>query len=239
MPVMWWSHIDNIDFAPVAPRIFGADPGDENEDNKPKEDEAGGAGGGQGNQDGDPQKKIAALTDEKDRHWRASQEAAKQLETVSAELEELRKFKEEAENAKLGDDEKVQKKLEELSKDNTAKDEAIASLTHEIERLLVNNAFLAVADVTWHDPETALQLVDLSQVKIAQKEGKFSIENPDALGAAVKALAEKKPYLVNKTQVEDEEKQELPKTGDKPSEDKSKKLTERQKLEQKYPAIRR
>lgn len=55
----------------------------------------------------------------------------------------------------------------------------------------VNNAFLISNKHTWHDPETALQLLDQSEITVADD---GSVQGVDA---AIEALAKKAPFLIN------------------------------------------
>lgn len=68
--------------------------------------------------------------------------------------------------------------------------------SEQIKKLRIDNAFLT-SDVKWVDAEAALRLVDLSDVEI-KDDGTVK-----GLKEALAALAEKKPYLVQK---DDEEK---------------------------------
>ena len=135
-----------------------------------------GAGGG-ASEGGDPQKKIAALAEEKDRHFKARQDAERERDDLKKWKEEQeRKDKTEVENAKA-DLDKVKNEL--------------AASQATIKALLVKNAFLQVTDVEWHNPERALSLVDLSDVEV--KDG--TVDN-EAVKKAVKTLAADEPYLV-------------------------------------------
>lgn len=193
-----------------------------------------GADGGAGNQPqnsdlsgGDPQKKITALTEEKDRHFAARTEAERQRDELQARVDEIeRKDKSDLENA--------QADLKKAQDTITAKDETIRRLT-------VQNAFYAHADVTWHDPADALRLVDLSDVKIDEKTGE--VTNPDVLKSAIKKLAEEKAYLVKtddtKSGGSSKGGSKPPATG-KPPADKTQdeRAAQRAELANKYPALR-
>lgn len=237
---MWWSHIPNLELIPV---IVGAEP-DPNEDEKQKlenQDGTGGAGGSQvdPNAELDPQKKIDALTEEKDRHWTKAQEAERALQEAADELEELRKFKQSADDAKLTDDERVAKEVELLNKTVAEKDVVIEGLKESARKLVLNNAFLGQTEVKFHNAERALALADLSEVEIIEgKDGIPVLKDPNKLTAAIKALAASDSYLVDTSS----EKAPLwdGKTGDKPL---PKKLpgdaSKKDKLLKDYPALRR
>ncbi len=76
-------------------------------------------------------------------------------------------------------------------------------LEHAVEQLRLHNAFLSSNAYTWHDPEDALRLADLSDVEI-DDDGKVH-----GLEEAIKKLATKKPHLLkakgNRKTVSDDE----------------------------------
>lgn len=237
MKSMWSSHIPNIDFLPI---IVGSDVDPNAPGSTVGGDPAGGAGtgaeGGQGapdpakkdedkNHEGDPQKKILA----QDEIIARKQEKLDEAET---ELQELRKFREETETAKLTEQQKRDKEFEEVTQERD-------TLRAGVEKLVLKNAFLSSKEFDWHNPERALALVDLSDLEVVQtKDGSFGIKNPDELSKRIKALAESDGYLLKK---EDTEPKWTGKTGDpKPG---NKKVTdeaaERARLEKKYPSLRK
>jgi hypothetical protein len=204
--------------------ICGAEP----DDQKSQEGSAtGGAGSGQNDQKPkdpvapDPQAKITALTEEKERHFKKTQEQ-------EAELNELREYRQKAEAANLTETEKIKA-------DSVAKDTRITDLEAVNRRLALNNAFLINNSVQWHDPAAALKLVDLSQVEV--KDGE--VTNPDVLKAAIKKLADDNQWMVA-TDVEPKKKAPAaPRSGDSPSgtpPDQSK--IDEEALRAKYPALR-
>lgn len=107
-------------------------------------------------------------------------------------------------------------------------------------RLRVENAFLLSSKQTWHNPQAALRLLDLSEVEI-DDDGKI-----DGLKEAVDKLIKEEPYLLKKDNEDededdsDEEKIKPPagqgtrrrKSGGKPEQ-------ARQKLLDKYPGLAR
>lgn len=240
---MWLSHISNLEVKPVLPVLCGREEDEDNEDKGAGgagsgEDNAGGGNGAGGTGDdkggsqGDPQKKIAAQDEIIER-------LSRQREERDAELQELREYREQAENAKLSDKEKIDKQIEDLTKANESKDATL-------QKLVVNNAFLSANDVTWHDPETALSLIDISDFEIVvdEKTGIPAIKDKKGFAEAIAKLAESKPYLV-KTQSDDDEEDGKPgprawkgKTGDTPKPKASEKAAERERLKSKYPALR-
>jgi hypothetical protein len=236
---MWWSHIPNIDALPL---IFG----NENDDKGGEGGAAaGGAGegaqeqgaGGKAGEELDPQKKILALTEEKDRHWTAAKEASEKLATTAAELEELRKFKQEKDDEKLTADEKVNREIEALKTESIEKDNIILALQESAKKLVINNAFLSNNDVKWHNGERALALADLSAVEIVDKDGVPTLKDPAAMAKAIKDLAESDPYLVDTTEGAPSWQG---KTGDGPKPPKKTgEAARKQTLVDKYPALRR
>jgi hypothetical protein len=88
----------------------------------------------------------------------------------------------------------------------------VAKQTETIKSLRLDNAFLT-SDIEWVDPDAALRLADLSEVEITE-DGKVK-----GLEDALKALAEKKPYLVKKKDEEKGGKGKAKKDGDEGSEE--------------------
>jgi hypothetical protein len=174
--------------------------------------------------DGDPQKKIAALTEEKDRHVAARQAAERERDELKAKVDEAeRKEKSDLENAQT---------------DLAKRDETIAKKDEVIRRLTIKTTFLADDTVVWHDQETALSLVDLSEVKFDDKTGEVS--NPDALVAAIKRLATDKPYLVKSADEKDskDDKKPAPRSGKPPAKGSDQdRATREAELKKKYPAL--
>lgn len=234
---MWWSHIPNIDFIPVLsgrendtvePGAGGNDAG-----------EPGGAGGSQADdQNLDPQKKITALNEEKDRHFQARTEAEKKLADADAELEELRNFKKEKDQETLTSEEKVAQQIDELTKTVEQKEAQIQLLTESSKKLVIRNAFLAANDVKWHNAESALSLADLSGVEVVDgKDGVPALKDQASVKTAVEALAKSHPYLVDTTEGSPSWEG---KTGDQPQRRKTTDAAaKRDKLLKDYPALRR
>lgn len=184
------------------------------------ETQTGGAPSGSENQTGDPQKKIAALEEEKNRHYTARQQA-------ETELEELRKFKKEQEDKGKSEQELATSQISELKAQNSA-------LVAELNELRIRNAFLSTNTVEWHNPERALALVDLSEVQI-DKDGNV---DRAALKAASEALAKSDAYLVKSSREEDKkDPAKQPGSGKVPGQG-APKDTDLESLKKKYPALR-
>lgn len=239
MKSMRWSRIPNIDFQPVFPALCGAE--DENE-NQPA-----GSGAAAGNQTaestdgGDPQKKIKALEEEKDRHFNERKVAEEKLAQNVTELEELRKFREEQENAKLSADEKVQKEVKTLTDERDKANLQVETLQKAMQELVLQQAFISTGGVKWHDPEIALSKADLSAVEIeVNDKGIPVVKNPAALQKAAKALAESKAFLVDSGKQEEGK----PWTASGPAGAARRKPAaadddEKAKLRRKYPTLKR
>ena len=175
--------------------------------------------------EGDPQKKILALTDEKDRHFAARTKAEKERDDALARLKEI--------------DDKDKTELQ-LKTDKVEELTGTVTSLQETNRVLaLENAFLKDNSFKWQDPAVALRLVDLSKVDI--KEGKVT-----GLADALKALAESSPFLLQKDESGDDAKDKdakkrPPASGDAPgsrrSDDKGA-AAEAERLRRKYPALR-
>lgn len=180
-----------------------------------------GAEGSEGsNKDGDPSKKIAALEDEKDRHYRKRVETERELEKVANRLKEL----EDKDKSEL---ERTQSRVKELEDTN-------ATLQKELDDLRLDNAILADSKHNWRDRKAVLRLLDRSGIEF--KDGK-----PSGLEAALKSLAQESPYLLaeEKKGPEDPGKGQ-PSSGKAPaSRDGNKPQQTREDLAKRYPGLRR
>ena len=174
----------------------------------------------------DPQKKIVALTEEKDRHFQARQKAEE-------ELTQLRAFKDEAER-------KTRTETENLQKDLQQRDEVIKGLEAANKGLAVEIAFYNEREYEWHNPKRALSALDLSAVEI-DKNG--VVANPAVLKEAIKKLATEEAWMLKANAGGGDPKPPLPGTGTPPanngSNSKQKNAeAERARLAEKYPALR-
>lgn len=169
----------------------------------------------------DPQAKIRALTEEKERHFKKAQDQ-------ETELNELRKFREEQERAKLTEAQK-------LEADKAKAEAETNKLKEENRRLALQNAFLAANTVKWHDSAAALKLVDLSEVKVENGE----VQNPDALKSAIDKLAKDSPWLVNDEADEQKKERKPPPSSGTPPQGKTPdpKAVDKDALARKYPAL--
>jgi hypothetical protein len=117
------------------------------------------------------------------------------LKKVEQEADELRKAKEEL-------DRKGRSELENLKADLEKRDKTIAAKDDTIRRLTVENAFMTLKEIDWHNPATALRLVDLSDVEFDESTGQ--VKDRKALVNAAKELAKENPYLVKSKTAVDE-----------------------------------
>lgn len=113
----------------------------------------------------------------------------RRLKEIEREADELRTKQEEQDRKGRSDLENATKDVERLTKQNE-------SLLATVKRLTLENTFLQIKDVDWHDPEDALRLVDLSSVEF---DGEGNVKDPGSLKKAAKDLAKAKPHLVKKS----------------------------------------
>lgn len=217
---------------PVFP-MMGASPDDpsnkedEDDDKGDPDDKDDDPEGGSGSDEddkgskGDPESKIAALEDEKNRHVRRRQEAER-------ERDEMRKRLEALEEKDKPEQEKIKARLTELETEN----ETLQTLVRDTR---LENAFLKDNTYTWHNPGRALALADLSEVEI-DSDGKVH-----GLKSALDKLAKSDSYLL-KTEESKDETKDQPSTQNpksKSKKDKQDDKAEDKALLDKYPALRR
>jgi len=121
------------------------------------------------------------------RHRAAADRRKAELEAeVSTLKTENAALKAEGKDGKL--DEATTARVAELEK-------TVTESSKTIQTLRINNAFLSANDFTWHDPEDAMRLADLSEVEI-EEDGTVV-----GLKEALKKLAKAKPHLIKKAEV--------------------------------------
>lgn len=238
MESKWWSHIPNIDFLPV---IIAAEPNEDDDEDEDQQGSTGGAGEpnstktgeGEGGEGDNPQVKIKNQEE-------IINKFARQKREQDAELEELRKFKKEQDDAKLSEKEKRDRELAEAQ-------ERIDALTEGQRKLVVKTAFLESSDYEWHNPATALKLVDLNGIEIEEKDGELVVKDESALKERIKTLATDNPFLLKRqgdNGDDDKNKDGKSKfegrTGQPPAgKKKSEEATRRSELLKKYPNLRK
>lgn len=176
---------------------------------------------GSGSDKGDPQAKITALEEEKQRQYRRRQEAEQRAEAAEAQLREIQ-------DKDKTEEEKQTARLTELETEN----ESLHGLLRESR---LENAFLKDNTYTWHNPGRALALADLSDVEIGE-DGSVT-----GLKQALEALAKSDSYLL-KTEDKDTTQDE-PSTSTPRSKTTKKKSSSKEERDQaligKYAALRR
>jgi hypothetical protein len=186
-----------------------------------KDDLKSGSGGS-----GDPERKISALEEERDRHYTRRKDAER-------ERDELKTWKEEQEAKGLGE---VEKRDKTIVKHETT----ISKLQATIDRLAIENAFLATNDVKWHNPVRAMAALDLSDLKVGE-DGKV---NSEEIKKRIAKLAADEPYLVKSDGNDSDDKgkqgeKKVVKTGTAPANDGGKPAAPNlDALARKYPALR-
>lgn len=183
-----------------------------------------GTGGSAGVQSGDPDKKIQDLNEEKDRHFNLRKTAEKERDDALRRLKEI-------EDKDKDEQTKTQERVQELESD-------VTSLREQNQKLAVENAFLKENTYAWQSPEVALRLADLSSVEI-DKDGKVV-----GLKAALDKLAKDNPFLLKPKDEGDDKggSGKPPASGDAPGSRRGAggdANADKERLRQKYPALRR
>lgn len=161
---------------------------------------------------------------------------------TKAELEALKK-RMQAADKRASEAEKKVKEYEDKGKDVATKatervtelEGEVTTLTNDNRTLKVQNAFLSANSVTWHDPDAALALADLSEV--LDSDGNV---DKAALKKALTDLSKAKPFLVKAADDKEKDGKNGPsgqpvgsgRTKDKNEPDKA-------SLLKKYPALNR
>jgi hypothetical protein len=110
----------------------------------------------------------------------------RRLKEVEKERDELARKQEEAARKDATELENAQRDLEKATTLTTTLRETVRALT-------IENTFLKLEGIDWHDPGDALRLVDLSDVEFDEK---GTPKDPKKLADAAKKLAKDKPHLV-------------------------------------------
>lgn len=203
----------------------GGNEDDSDKDKSGGDDDKSDKGGASGTTAAD--RKLAALEEEKQRHYDLRKEAEKELATANAEIARLKKdgTTDEDTKQKLVDNEREISNLQTLNND-----------------LALENTFLKSNKHKWKNSSAALKLADLSKVEIDSKTGSVL-----GLDAALEALVAENPWLLEADKDggdEDDKSDKKPKkTGTPPAnkgdqDDKSTQAT-KARLQSKYPGLRR
>jgi hypothetical protein len=150
---------------------------------------------GKGKKKGNPQAKIAALTEEKDRHFRKAKKANKLVQTLQSQLDDMKAKYESGNDKGKGKDDKDKPPVD---------DTKIKAAEAKAQRLAVENAFLRVNEIVWIKPEQALALM--------QSDDDYDIEFDEdgkvdrkSLRAELKRFAKANPHLIKKAAPKDDE----------------------------------
>ena len=177
------------------------------------------AGGAEDDSESDPEDKTEEEEGDGDSSEEETEEGDDTKDKKDDEEETIPKWKYDKLHARMEAADRrssaLQRQLDELKDKKDISDDVrteIADLKPKVECLQQENsdlrikvAFFGVNTVDWHDPDTALRMLDLSEVDVDEK------GNVDkrALKSAIRDLAKSKPYLVKpKQQQEDGEEPE-------------------------------
>lgn len=170
---------------------------------------------------GKTSKRVKQLSDENARHRTKNKELRTELDGLKAELKQLK-------DKDKPEDEKTSEKLATLEQDNQ-------QLADSVRELRIQNAFLKSNEYKWKNPQTALRLADLSEVEI-DDDGEVT-----GLKEALKKLAKSESYLIASGDDEDDEDEGQGRQAGQPTggRGKGKANANRDRLLEKYPALRR
>lgn len=148
----------------------------------------GGTGNGTGNSN-EPTAREKALEEEKNRHYESSKKAKEELAEQKKTLDETLARLKEIEDKDKSEVDKATAAAATALKQKEEAEARIADLTKTQEDYEVKLAFLGNAKYTWHNPATALKLLDRTGVEIKDGEVK-------GLDKAIDKLAKDEAYLV-------------------------------------------
>ena len=197
--------------------MMADEPDESEEDEDDTQEEDGGADDSESDEEEKPNPRLRELSNENYKRRQANKE-------LKSENDQLRERLKEFEDKDKSELDKATGSLNEIT---TERDE----LRDVNKALRVENAFLTDNTHKWANPRTALRLADLNEVEI-DDDG-----NVTGLKEALDALAKSDPYLLRKD-AEDEEDEKQPPTGH-PTGRGTKGNANRDKLVEKYPALRR
>lgn len=213
---------------PNPPDPNNPNPGQQQDPNNP--DPAGQPGGTPQDPPNDPGQQQDPPQDDKDKPNPALAELQTKLAQTVAELNQAKTKVTELERAKMDENTRLKAELDDAQ---TQLQEASKALQDRA----IENAFLISNKYTWHNPTTALRLLNRDGLKVADDGSVTGID------AAIEALSKSEPYLI-KAENNGHGTGSGPKgqTGNQPGGGGgggSKDQVDRKKLEAKYPAIRR
>lgn len=161
-----------------------------------------------------------------------------EYEKIKARMAAADRQRVEAQNRLREIDDKDKSELEKAQRDLKEYQLQVKELGEALTKSRIHNKFLASNKYSWHDPETALHLLDMAEVKV-EDDGKVSgLEN------AIEALAKSKPFLLKVEEGNGKKNQKQ--NGGRPSGNQppangsnTDRASQRSELEKKYPALRR
>lgn len=147
----------------------------------------------EGDGDGTKDKKAAGEEADAEALRRRMKAADKRAEAAERRVREL-------EDKDKGELEVTQRKLAEATEQNT-------KLTAQVREQALENAFLKVNEITWHDPDEALAGAQRAKLLegVQDDDGEVDLAK---LKAALKAYAKAKPHHVKKDSTEEEKDQD-------------------------------
>ena len=186
----------------------GEDEGDEDSDGGEDEGDEDSDGG----EDEGDEAKSKAAREEAERRKATARQLKKDNEEL---LKKLKKF----EDADKSDLDKITVERDELLA-------TVKTMTGTNQKLALQVAFLQDNEHTWHDPKTALRLIDMDGVEI-DEDGEVT-----GLDKAIEKLAKSSPFLLKKSDSDDDEDKPERRASGQPPTRRSSKL--RSHLESKY-----
>lgn len=209
-----------INGKPVYPIMGGAEDG-EGEQEEQQSSESSGNEDHSEDDDKSKDPRIKELSDENAKRRNEAKRLADELAKAQAKLKEI-------DDADKSETERLNTKITEL-------EERTKTLVAVNKELSIKNAFLADKKHAWRNPDSALKLLDLSEVEI-DEDGKIS-----GLDKAIKKLADSDSYLLEPT----DEDTGLPKnqqqsSGERTRQTPAEKGTKkREDLIKRFPALQR
>jgi predicted RNase H-like nuclease (RuvC/YqgF family) len=164
-----------INGKPVYPIMGGAEDGESEQEEKPGSESS----ENEDHSNGDDKTKdprIKELSDENARRRNEAKRLAEELEAAQAKLKQH-------EDADKSETEKLSTQVAELK-------DQVEQLIKVNQELSIKNAFLSDKKHAWRNPDSAMKLLDLSEVEIA-KDGTIT-----GLDKAIKKLADSDSYLL-------------------------------------------
>lgn len=213
-------------------RIVGAAPEGEGQEQQQSGEQSSGEGGSgnssgtEGSEGSEGEQQGQVTEDPKDlaERLRRTEERMKAADRRATEAEKKAKEYEDKDKSEL---ERATGRVKEL-------EESVSTKDKEIRGLRLQNAFLASNDITWHDPDLAVQHADLSEV--LNEDGTV---DKKALKKALEALKTEKPFLVKEASGDNGNQGAQGASGANvgANSTKTKKVADEEALRKKYPSL--